>query len=322
MRDTLAYLLRAVWQFRLVLQRSPVVPGKRLLAPLIFVWLWCSPLFATGPTVLIVVAHPDDESCFSATSYRITKELGGRVDEVVMTNGEGGFRYSTLAEVYYDLDLSQQGRGRVRLPEIRKQELLKAGRILGIREFYFFGQPDQGFTQDIQEALAGWDQESVSQRLNQILTTTHYDFVFTLFPTNETHGHHKLATMFALQSVASLQGEKPVVLGCQNASAQTTETLKWTVATGLPPVTLVNSIAFVFDRSRKFGFHDALDYQIIANWEIAEHKSQGLLQTDVNRFNREEFVIFDVSGQGSLGRTSRLFEQLAPMSLMASSPGK
>jgi LmbE family N-acetylglucosaminyl deacetylase len=272
--------------------------------------------------VLIVVAHPDDESCFSATSYRIARELGGRVDEVVITNGEGGFRYSSLAEAYYNLDLSQEGRGRARLPDIRKQEMLKAGRILGIGEFFFFGQPDQGFTQDIKEALAGWDQELVSQRLQQILTTTHYDFVFTLFPINETHGHHKLAAMFALQGVASLPGEKPVVLGCQNTSAQTTATPKWTVATGLPPVTLVGSTPFVFDRTRKFGFRDALDYQIIANWEIAEHKSQGLLQTDVNRYSREEFVIFDVSGTNSLGRTRRLFEQLASMSVIATASGK
>lgn len=272
MRNTLRYFLRTLWRFRSVLRRTGVVPGKRLWAPLIFGLLWCSPLFATGPTVLIVVAHPDDESCFSATTYRISKELGGRVDEVVMTNGEGGFRYSALAEVYYDLDLSQQGSGRARLPDIRKQEMFQAGRILGIGEFFFLDQLDQGFTQDIKEALAGWDQQSVSQRLNQVLTTTHYDFVLTLFPTNETHGHHKVATMFALQSVAMLQGEKPVVLGCQSASAQTTATLKWTVATGLPSLTLVNSTAFVFDRTRKFGFRDALDYQIIANWEIAEHK--------------------------------------------------
>ena len=321
MRNISAYFSTAPSRFKRILSATVVVPRERVWAVLIFISLWCAPLFAAGPTVLIVAAHPDDESCFSATSYRIARELGGRVDEVVITNGEGGFRYSTLAEAYYDLDLTQQGSGRARLPDIRKQEMLKAGRILGIGKFFFFGQPDQGFTEDIREALAGWDQELVSQRLQQILTTTHYDFVFTLFPTNETHGHHKLAAMFALQAVARLPGKKPVVLGCQN-TAQTTTTLKWTVATGLPPVTLVNSTAFVFDRTRKFGFRDALDYQIIANWEIAEHKSQGLLQTDVNRYTREEFVIFDVSGTDSLEKTRRLFEQLAPISVMSSGTGK
>ena len=322
MRNSSAYFPNASPRFRRFLSATAVARRKRLLAVLIFVSLWCAPLFAAGPAVLIVVAHPDDESCFSATSYRIARELGGRVDEVVITNGEGGFRYSSLAEAYYDLDLTQQGSGRARLPDIRKQEMLKAGRVLGIGEFFFFGQPDQGFTEDIKEAVAGWDQELVSQRLKQNLTTTHYDFVFTLFPTNETHGHHKLAAMFALQAVASLPGKKPVVLGCQNTSAQTTAKLKWTVATGLPTVTLVNSTAFVFDRTRKFGFRDALDYQIIANWEIAEHKSQGLLQTDVNRYSREEFVMFDVSGTDSLGRARRLFEQLAPMSVTATGSGK
>jgi N-acetylglucosamine malate deacetylase 2 len=50
------------------------------------------------PRVLIVVAHPDDESCFAATVYQITHNLGGTVDQLLITNGEGGYRYSLLAE--------------------------------------------------------------------------------------------------------------------------------------------------------------------------------------------------------------------------------
>ena len=41
------------------------------------------------PKVLIVVAHPDDEYAFAATIYRITRELGGIADQVIITNGGG-----------------------------------------------------------------------------------------------------------------------------------------------------------------------------------------------------------------------------------------
>lgn len=51
--------------------------------------------------VLIVTAHSDDHAAFAAAIYKITHDIGGKVDLVVITNGEGGFKYSTLGERYY-----------------------------------------------------------------------------------------------------------------------------------------------------------------------------------------------------------------------------
>src|ERR1700730_5152224 len=89
-----------------------------------------------GPKILIVVAHPDDEYASAATTYRIARELDGTVDQVVITNGEVGYRYSALAESFYGVALSDERDGRARLPAIRKQEVLRAGEILGIRKHY------------------------------------------------------------------------------------------------------------------------------------------------------------------------------------------
>jgi hypothetical protein len=66
--------------------------------------------------VLAVVAHPDDEYAFAATTYRIARELGGIVDQVVITNGEAGYRYSVLAEQIYGLQLTDEKIGRANLP--------------------------------------------------------------------------------------------------------------------------------------------------------------------------------------------------------------
>src|SRR5579862_5655319 len=87
----------------------------------------------TGIKVLIVVAHPDDESAFCATIYKITHDLHGKVDFALITNGEGGYKYSTLAEDYYGKELTEPAVGRQYLPTIRKQELMNAGKILGVR---------------------------------------------------------------------------------------------------------------------------------------------------------------------------------------------
>src|SRR5579883_1848599 len=105
----------------------------------------------TPGKTLLVVAHPDDEYYFAATVYRMAVQLGGTVDELVITNGEGGYRYSTLAEPYYGKALTNEATGRKELPAIRKQETLNAGKILGIRNHYFLDQKDEKFTTDVQE---------------------------------------------------------------------------------------------------------------------------------------------------------------------------
>lgn len=60
---------------------------------------------------LLVVAHPDDEYYCAATIYKMAVQLGGTVDELIITNGEGGCRYSTLAEAYYKKTLTVEAVG-------------------------------------------------------------------------------------------------------------------------------------------------------------------------------------------------------------------
>ncbi|SVC93598.1 uncharacterized protein METZ01_LOCUS346452, partial [marine metagenome] len=64
--------------------------------------------FADPVQVLIVTAHPDDDAAFSGVVYQVTHQLGGVVDLALVTDGSGGFRYSTLAEEIYGLDLTSE----------------------------------------------------------------------------------------------------------------------------------------------------------------------------------------------------------------------
>src|ERR1700690_2473952 len=102
--------------------------------------------------VLAVVAHPDDEYAFAATTYRIARELGGTVDQVVISGGEAGYRYSVPAEQIYGVHLTDENIGRANLPEIRKQESFAAGHILGSRQHHFLDQKDAAFTLDTEQA--------------------------------------------------------------------------------------------------------------------------------------------------------------------------
>ncbi|MGA2597091.1 MAG: PIG-L family deacetylase [Bryobacteraceae bacterium] len=244
-----------------------------------------------APKILLIVAHPDDEYTFAATVYRATRDLHATVDQVVITNGAGGYRYSQLAERFYHTSLTNAGEARAHLPEIRKKETIAAGRILGIRRHYFLEQKDASFTQDRGEAFRDWDIRAVSGFLTNLLEREHYDFVFTILPTPETHGHHKAAALLAVRAVQQLpEASRPVVLGGDPARS--------TDAPG------------EFDGAAPIRFTRTQNDQIVVNWVIAEHKSQGLFQTDYNKHDEERFWILKPRGGVAAGKTQKLFHAL------------
>jgi LmbE family N-acetylglucosaminyl deacetylase len=241
------------------------------------------------------VAHPDDEYYVAATVYRIASELGGTVDQVVITNGEAGFHYAQLAERFYGVTLTGERDGRTHLPSIRKEETRRAGRILGIRNQYFLDERDNRFALDADEALTQvWNRGRVVDSLVARLEAEPYDFVFVILPREDTHGHHKAAAVLALEAASRVSPERrPVVLGAEPAhSAGATPEFR-----GLrnfpTTATLSGAPAFSFDRTRSFGHDGALRYDIVVNWVIAEHKSQGLFQSDCGRHDVERFWLFN-----------------------------
>jgi len=257
--------------------------------------------------ILLVVAHPDDEYYFAATTYRIAVELQGTVDELVITNGEGGFHYSTLAEPYYHEALTTEAVGRKELPAIRREETLNAGRVLGIREHYFLDQKDETFTTDENEGLTNlWDTEFITTTIADLIRGKHYQYVFTILPRSSTHGHHQAATILALRAVASLpEAMKPVVLGFDTNSAEyrpaqkNQDAYRWTPAH-----------TFAFNRDATLGFHHALNYQMVVSWMIAEHKTQGLLQTMYNKDPNEYIWIARRSAPDAEATATALFRLL------------
>ena len=205
--------------------------------------------------ILIVTAHPDDETGFAATIYKVTKELHGIADQCVITNGEGGYKYSTLSEAYYGLELTDEKIGRENLPRIRKQELMNAGKIIGMRNIFFLDQKDAHYGLDEHEPLdTTWNIDLVAARLKEIMTKTKYDYVFCLLPTPETHAHHKAATLLALETIQLLPKEqRPIILGVTGASK--TDTAKYSFfQLKKYEITKVEGGAplFFFDKSIKF----------------------------------------------------------------------
>ena len=265
-----------------------------------------APAASPAGKVLLVVAHPDDEYACAASVYRLVRERGWVADQVIITNGEAGYRYSALAEAVYGVSLVREADGRAHLPAIRREEAMRAGRLLGIRHHYFLGEKDSGFSADPAAADAsGWDHARIREVLSGLLKRERYDVMFVLLPTAETHGHHRAATLLALDAVAGLAEEqRPEVFGVEARGRDERPRL----FTGLTAVSLTSTTgaapAFVFDRTARFGYRDALSYQIVVNWVIAEHKSQGLFQTAYGKHELEEFWRFAVSGSSAQRHTA------------------
>lgn len=265
-----------------------------------------------APKALIVTAHPDDETCFAATIYKITKELGGTVDLAVITNGEAGYKYSTLAEDIYHLKLTDEAIGRENLPAIRKRELMAGGKYIGIRNYYFFDQKDTHYTLDADTVLRMvWDVEWVKHRLRELAEREHYDIVFTLLPAPETHGHHKAATIIALEIVNQLiSPAKPAVLGC--GSGMKNDTIPIFNELAGYPIThcAVSSPIVSLDKTQKFGFNNRLNYTVITSWVVAEHKSQGTMHLGF-RSELENFWLFGENNPQDLSYVKDLFRRMA-----------
>jgi N-acetylglucosamine malate deacetylase 2 len=258
---------------------------------------------------LIVVAHPDDEYYFAASVYRMAVQLKGTVDELVITNGEGGFHYSTLAEPFYGKVLATEESGRKELPEIRREETLRAGKILGIRDHFFLEQKDQAFTTDRDAGLKQlWNSAFIEQTLLDLIKGERYQYVFAILPRATTHGHHQAATAIALRAIDSLPIElRPVLLGFDTDAAEYVSRAGFAEENGWE-----TRYAFAFDRNAHFGYNDALTYQVVVSWMITEHKSQGLLQTMHNK-DATEFIWTRVPDTPkSNAAVSLLFHQLVP----------
>jgi LmbE family N-acetylglucosaminyl deacetylase len=259
-----------------------------------------------------VVAHPDDEYDMAATVYRITTELRGVADEIIITDGEAGYRYSLLAERYYGVVLTDESESQAQLAQIRVEESRRAAKVLGIRHQWFLGERNVPFTQSTDEPLhTTWHTKRILQTISQRVREGQYDFVFVQLPESETRGEHKAATILTLQAVESLPGEyRPIVLGA--AAGNTTgpqynpvlgQSLTWTLT--IEP-------AFHFDRDTHFGYEKSLSYQIVVDWVIAEHKSQGLFQTKRLQDRYENFWILGTSVAGAVDKTAGLFAAVSP----------
>ncbi|MDX1672578.1 MAG: PIG-L family deacetylase, partial [Balneolaceae bacterium] len=261
------------------------------------------------PKILLVTAHPDDDALYSATVFKTTYLLDGVVDLAVMTNGEGGYRYSTLGNYLYGKNLDKEEVGRAWLPGIRKKEVMAGGEIVGIRNYYFLDQVDDQYSEDIAIPLKKWNTDYVTARLQKVIREEEYDFIFTMLPHAGTHAHHKASALLTLRAVINLpRNLRPLVLGTTILRSEEDST-EFRQLKGYPLTEIDRSVGhFTFNRNQRFGHEKRLNYNIISNWVIAEHKSQGTMQLFMGAGVIEEYWYYRINPDDGVTKVREFFK--------------
>jgi LmbE family N-acetylglucosaminyl deacetylase len=143
----------------------------------------------TRASLLMVVAHPDDEDSGMLTLQ--SRGRGTRTMMLTLNRGEGG--QNVMSDDYEDA-----------LGLVRTQELLSAGRYSGVQQF-FTRVADFGFSKTREEAISLWDHDRVLADAVRVVRMTRPLVVTSVFVGGPTdgHGHHQVAGQIAQEVFAA-----------------------------------------------------------------------------------------------------------------------
>ncbi len=140
----------------------------------------------TTASVLVIVAHPDDED--GALMTYLSRGLGVRVTLLTLTRGEGG-QNAMSAESYDALGL------------IRTNELLKADQYYGARQLWGT-EADFGFSKTQEESFAKWGHDRVLYDAVLAVRMVRPQIILSTFVggPSDGHGHHQVSGEIAQEA--------------------------------------------------------------------------------------------------------------------------
>ena len=141
--------------------------------------------------VLLIVAHPDDETGVSAYLAQLLDQ-GKKVAAVYLTHGEAGH--------------NNMGRERAAsLGAIREMELRHAMAQLGVQNVWFLGGKDTP-SQDVLQSLGNWGHGKSLEEVVRMVRLTRPEVIISWLPgifIGENHGDHQASGVLAVEAFDS-----------------------------------------------------------------------------------------------------------------------
>ena len=139
--------------------------------------------------ILLVIAHPDDDSLVTSYLARAVFDEHKRVAVVFCTNGDSGS--------------NSEGREHARALGLEREiEARTALERLGITNIWFLNGRDTA-SQDVLISLASWPSASVLEQMVRVVRLTRPEVVLTWLPSSvagENHGDHQAAGVIATEA--------------------------------------------------------------------------------------------------------------------------
>ena len=143
-------------------------------------------------SILLIYAHPDDETLFSGGSIAKYADQGFDAYLVIATRGEKG---RTSGECTQD-----------ELATTREQEVIEVGQLLGIKEIIFLGYGDK--------TLTTVNSMEISHKIAKIIRKIRPQVIITFGPEGANgHEDHKAIHNFAIASIKNAGDETLAILG-------------------------------------------------------------------------------------------------------------
>jgi LmbE family N-acetylglucosaminyl deacetylase len=139
--------------------------------------------------ILVVIAHPDDETLIAGYLARAIFDQKKRVAVVYGTRGDAGGNV-----VGYEQAAA--------LGAVREIEARRATASLGIANVWFIGGPDTA-GQDVLRSLETWHHGSALEQTVRLVRLTRPDVILTWLPdyvVGENHGDHQAAAVIATEA--------------------------------------------------------------------------------------------------------------------------